>query len=61
MDLSKTSNVKNSGNHVTEGKVYLKNNYPHCREHGAMNKVSKDGIWRCLICHVSCFEIKESG
>lgn len=21
---------------------------PHCKLHGAMNKVSKDGLWRCL-------------
>ncbi len=26
--------------------------YPHCLVHGAMNKVSKYGIWRCLMCHV---------
>ena len=28
--------------------VTLKNNYPHCKKHGAMNKVTKEGIWRCL-------------
>lgn len=21
---------------------------PHCKLHGAMNKVSKDGYWRCI-------------
>lgn len=21
---------------------------PHCKKHGAMNKVSKDGVWRCI-------------
>lgn len=21
---------------------------PHCKLHGAMNKITKDGIWRCL-------------
>ena len=21
---------------------------PHCKKHGAMNKVSKNGYWRCL-------------
>lgn len=26
--------------------------YPHCNEHGAMLKVSKDGIWRCGGCEV---------
>ena len=33
------------------GKVIL-TGYPSCSEHGAMNKVSKDGLWRCLMCHV---------
>jgi hypothetical protein len=22
--------------------------YPNCKLHGAMNKVTKDGIWRCI-------------
>ena len=57
IDLSDVSKVKNSGRDVIEGKVYLYNGTPHCREHGAMNKVSKEGIWRCLMCHVGCFEI----
>lgn len=26
--------------------------YPVCSEHGAMNKVSSHGLWRCLMCHV---------
>lgn len=26
--------------------------YPYCSEHGAMNKVSMHGLWRCLMCHV---------
>lgn len=26
--------------------------YPSCSQHGAMNKVSKNGMWRCLTCHV---------
>lgn len=21
---------------------------PHCKKHGAMNKITKDGIWRCI-------------
>jgi hypothetical protein len=21
---------------------------PHCRKHGAMNKITADGIWRCI-------------
>ena len=28
--------------------VELKNGKPNCRKHGAMNKVSVDGIWRCI-------------
>lgn len=32
--------------------VEIISGYPFCSEHGAMNKVSKHGIWRCLICHV---------
>lgn len=27
--------------------VYL-NHTPHCKKHGAMNKITKDGIWRCI-------------
>ena len=56
-DLSKHSGVSNSGDHVSEGKVVLEKGYPHCKEHGAMLKVSKDGIWRCPACHVGCFGI----
>jgi len=27
--------------------------YPHCKDHGAMNKITSgsDGIWRCLAVH----------
>ena len=28
------------------------NKYPYCSVHGAMNKVSKYGLWRCLTCHI---------
>ena len=28
------------------------NGYPVCSAHGAMNKVSSHGMWRCLTCHV---------
>lgn len=30
---------------------------PTCKEHGALNKVSEDGIWRCLSCNEGCYEI----
>lgn len=32
--------------------VEFVNGYPYCSEHGAMNKVSKHGLWRCLMCHI---------
>lgn len=32
--------------------------YPSCKKHGAMNKVSKDGIWRCLSCGVGCYQVE---
>jgi len=34
---------------VSRGVVYLDEKFglPHCKYHGAMLKVSKDGIWRC--------------
>jgi len=32
--------------------VEFVNGYPYCSEHGAMNKVSKHGMWRCLTCHI---------
>ena len=51
--------------------VEIKNNTPHCKKHGAMNKVShhKDngGIWRCIsttsntnlnTCRSGCLEVK---
>jgi len=21
---------------------------PHCKKHGAMNKITKEGVWRCI-------------
>jgi hypothetical protein len=39
------------GNHglkdVSSGVVQLWNGVPYCHWHGAMLKVSEDGIWRC--------------
>lgn len=34
---------------VTKGIIYLDEKFglPHCKIHGAMLKVSADGIWRC--------------
>ena len=34
--------------------------YPYCKAHGAMNKVTAEGIWRCFVCHEGCFEGKAS-
>jgi len=33
-------------------KVIFVNDSPYCSEHGAMNKVNKYGLWRCLMCHI---------
>ena len=30
-----------------------------CYEHGACNKVSPFGIWRCLACNEGAYEVKE--
>lgn len=60
--------VKNGIDSVSKGDVYLhyypeyNRSYPHCRKHGAMNKVSKDGIWRCCVaswdhCDSGCYEL----
>lgn len=34
--------------------------YPSCIRHGAMNKVSPDGIWRCLAlgCNNGCYQLQ---
>lgn len=29
-------------------KVIIKREYPYCIEHGAMNKISSNGWWRCM-------------
>jgi hypothetical protein len=44
--------------------VKIKNSYPHCDKHGAMNKVSvfeDGGYWRCLqgLCRAGCNQIAE--
>ena len=40
--------VKDNIDSVSAGLVVLKDGTPHCVKHGAMNKVSADGIWRCI-------------
>ncbi len=32
--------------------VSLEDLGPACSEHGAMNRVSKYGLYRCLMCHI---------
>lgn len=32
---------------------------PHCKKHGAMNKVDKEGIWRCI--SVVGYEVRVKG
>ena len=29
-------------------RVEILNGTPHCKKHGAMNKITPDGIWRCI-------------
>ena len=33
--------------------------YPYCSEHGAMNKVSPYGMWRCLFCHLGYDDVSK--
>ena len=35
-------------NSVSEGKIYLVDGYPFCKDHGHINKITEKGIWRCL-------------
>ena len=44
--------------------VYIKDGIPHCKKHGAMNKLTKSGLWRCFsevstqtdrCCNASCY------
>jgi hypothetical protein len=39
--------------------VRFVNGYPYCQKHGAMNKVSPFGMWRCLTCHIGFDEVKK--
>lgn len=34
--------------HANFDLVYIKQGTPHCNNHGAMNKITKDGFWRCI-------------
>lgn len=56
--------VKNGVDSVSSGKVFVKTDppysYPCCETHGAMLKVSKDGIWRCgeINCSNGAYQLK---
>lgn len=39
---------------VGEFKMY--NGYPACTIHGAMLKVTPEGLWRCPQCHIGYWE-----
>ncbi len=56
------STVPNGIDSVSQERVTVVTNkynltFPSCHIHGAMNKVSERGIWRCLTCHEGCFEV----
>lgn len=41
---------------VSSGKVFwTENNKVTCASHGAMNKMSPDGIWRCIMCNEGAY------
>lgn len=55
--------IKNGIDSVSKGYIEMRTNrwgqsHPHCKVHGAMLKVSKDGIWRCgeKHCSTGCYE-----
>jgi hypothetical protein len=53
--------VLNGKDSVSTGRVFLSEYaaklYPTCIKHGAINKVTKYGIWRCLTCHEGCYQV----
>ena len=62
--------IKNGVDSVDKGHLEIRSvfnngfvgNYPHCKKHGCMLKVSKDGICRCgeIHCSVGCYIIGEN-
>jgi hypothetical protein len=34
--------------HANIDLVEIRNGTSHCKKHGAMNKITKDGFWRCI-------------
>ena len=51
--------IKNGNDSVSSGHIVLKQYngkmYPACINHGALLKVSQDGIWRCGTCNKGCY------
>lgn len=48
---------KHGLNSVSSGLVYwTDHNKVTCRVHGAMNKMSPHGIWRCIMCNEGAYE-----
>lgn len=54
--------VPNGADSVSTGKVYTKVidgiPYPYHIRFGALNKVTPEGIWRCLASHEGCWEVQ---
>lgn len=52
----------NGGADIDKVTVYnLVDGTPHCKDHGAMNKVSEFGYWRCIHswkCRAGCREVQ---
>lgn len=40
--------LKDADHMLVEIVKYPFSNYPHCKKHGAMNKLTLTGIWRCV-------------
>lgn len=47
-----TINSNQTKKYIYKQNTVILKGRPFCSEHGAMNKVSKNGLWRCLTCHV---------
>jgi len=50
-----SSKVENGMDSVSKDKVFIDNGVVSCKVHGAMLRVSKDGIYRCPACNEGCY------
>ncbi len=48
--------IANGSDSVSTGRVILT---VSCATHGAMNKMSPHGIWRCVACNVGAYEVAQ--